>query len=156
MKTSLLTLVTMITFSNLALASEPMLTCRTGMMHGPDYVIDTSMKMGVSSGGWSYTEHLKESPILVKEGKISVQETESFEGEEPVIKTTENEVVRISEASGKFILQIDKKSNSKIDGKFYFSGSVLKSPFNNLFEEEDGPEKLHCYGDADILNFKNE
>jgi hypothetical protein len=140
-----------------ASAAETKLMCQSD--GGPDFTLKDDHTMTVSaSGGWSSDAILQDSPITVTAGKVLNQEIIAFTGEAPQKTLKKKEVVRISEASGKYSFLLENKPyGTETEGNVRFIGYMLKGGRNFPGQDEQTRRlnnRVTCFGKPDGLEFK--
>lgn len=123
-----------------------------------DLVVKNDLKISVVSAGYVPTSILENSPGVMKKGKITILESMEIEGEPAIASQSEKEIVRISEASGKYVLVLFKKAISLKEepNRFGYLGYLLNGGQGPIIDGDTQRAKnlnnsVVCYGKSDAL-----
>ena len=108
--------------------------------------IEYGKGMTVLSGGWSSKSILEDYPYKLRQGTRTVEKTIALDGMPSETTSTEVDIVQISDAGEKYVLQVERKPYAMgLEGPWY-DGILVKS--DGLPWKSN--EALKCWGDINL------
>ncbi len=124
----------LIIMSTEILANDRALVCGVdGLMHGDTFTLTSDNKLIVSTGGGWEGSKKTQTEAIVKKGTITTKKTLILEGEDPQVVQEVSEVIRISDVSNIYVLQVELTGRGDT-----FTGKILKGAMSF----DDGGESI--------------